>query len=120
MKITQLDHVAIHVADMEASRAFYVDMLGLEELPRPDFDFPGAWYAIGNHELHLIGDRNDEVHSHHRGTHFAVAVVDVEAVVAKLESCGIEYLRKLRPDGAKQIYIQDPDGHYMEFCQAPK
>jgi len=119
MKIEQLDHVAIHVADMEASRAFYVGMLGLEELPRPDFDFPGAWYLIGSHELHLIGDRELDANSHHRGTHFAVRVADVEEVVAKLESCGIEYLRKLRPDGAKQIYVQDPDGHWMEFCQPP-
>lgn len=120
MKILELDHVALHVADVEKSRAFYVKTLELTELPRPAFSFPGAWFAVGPHELHLIGNREDEVSSHHRGTHFAIRVADIEPVGEKLDSCGITYLRKHRPDGAKQIFFQDPDGHYVECCQPPE
>ena len=120
MNITQLDHVAIHVTDVEVSKAFYVGLLELRELPRPDFSFPGAWLAIGSHELHLIGDREVDANSHHRGTHFAVRVSEIEEVVAYLDAREIDYLRKFRPDGAKQVYVQDPDGHYMEFCEPPK
>ena len=119
MKIKQLDHVALHVADLDASRAFYAGVLQLSELPRPAFDFPGAWFALGTHELHLLGNREQEVNSHHRGTHFAVQVVDTDSVVQLLESSSIEFIRKVRPDGAKQIFVQDPDGHYVEFCQPP-
>lgn len=120
MKILELDHVALHVANVDNSKAFYRDVLELRELPRPDFDFPGAWFALGPHELHLIGNRRQEVHSHHRGTHFAVRVDDVEPIVQKLTSTGTEFIRKRRPDGAHQVFLQDFDGHYIEFCSPPK
>ena len=58
MKILELNHVAIHVADVERSSAFYRDVLRLEMIPRPAFDFPGAWFRLGAaQELHLIGRR---------------------------------------------------------------
>lgn len=120
MNILELDHVALHVADVEKSRDFYVKTMQLTELPRPNFDFPGVWFALGPHELHLIGNREEAVSSHHRGTHFAVRVSDIEPFAERLDECGIEYIRKHRPDGAKQIFFQDPDGHYAEFCQPAK
>lgn len=119
MKILQLDHVALHVADLAVSKTFYGETLQLQELPRPAFDFPGAWYSLGSHELHLLGNRTKVVNSHHRGTHFAVRVEDVDPVRLLLESASVEFIPKTRPDGAKQIFVQDPDGHYVEFCQPP-
>ena len=72
MKIKALDHVALHVQNLEYSVVFYGELLRLEPLPRPDFDFQGAWFRIGTRqELHLIADRHLPVHSHARGTHFA-------------------------------------------------
>jgi catechol 2,3-dioxygenase-like lactoylglutathione lyase family enzyme len=49
MKLTikALNHVAIYVADVEKSIQFYQNILGLEELARPAFDFPGAWFRLG-------------------------------------------------------------------------
>ncbi len=119
MKILKLDHVALHVADLEASKAFYGNVLKLPELPRPAFDFPGAWFELGTHELHLLGNRDKDVNSHHRGTHFAVQVEDTTTVKALLQSKGINFIGKVRPDGARQVFVQDPDGHYVEFCQPP-
>ena len=53
----RLDHGAILVADAERSRAFYVNGLGLTEVPRPaNFDFPGFWVAVGDQQLHVIGE----------------------------------------------------------------
>ena len=55
MNVTQLNHTAIPVADLERSRRFYQQVLGLRPIPRPPFDFPGAWFALGDGpELHLI------------------------------------------------------------------
>ena len=57
MKIYELNHVAIHVKDVEASCEFYRNVLRLEPIPRPAFTFPGAWFRLGdNQELHLIAN----------------------------------------------------------------
>lgn len=121
MKTTQLDHVALHVADVPASCAFYQNVLRLEPIPRPAFDFPGAWFRLGqSQELHLIGNRNQTVHSHHRGNHFALMVDDMDAWEDHFQHLAVEYLpRRTRPDGAFQIYIPDPDGHHVEMCTPP-
>lgn len=121
MQTTQLNHVALHVADVDASVAFYRDVLRLEPLPRPAFDFPGAWFRIGKEqELHLIGDRAAAVNSHHRGTHFAMLVDDMDAWQQHITASGVPHReRKWRPDGAEQIFVIDPDGHWVELCKLP-
>ncbi len=121
MKIVQLNHVALHVADVPRSVSFYRDVLQLESLPRPAFSFPGAWFRLGeDQELHLIGERTAEVVSHHRGNHFALMVDDIDAWEKHLGQQQAEHLpRKIRPDGAYQIFLKDPDGHYIELCTPP-
>ena len=121
MRFTQLDHVALHVADVERSCRFYREVLRLEPLPRPAFTFPGAWFRLGEtQELHLIGDRDREVHSHNRGNHFALQTDDFAAWEAHLQSVGVSPARRqTRPDGAQQMFLVDPDGHYIEVCSPP-
>ncbi|HTN76635.1 MAG TPA: VOC family protein [Pirellulaceae bacterium] len=120
MKILQLNHVAIHVADVEKSSHFYRDVLRLAEIPRPAFSFPGAWFRLGHdQELHLIGDRLEATVSHSRGNHWALMIDDMDACEADFQARNIAYLpRRTRPDGAYQIYLVDPDGHYIELCTA--
>lgn len=121
MKCKQLDHVALHVADLGKSRRFYATVIGLEEMPRPNFDFPGAWFRLGeSQELHLIGGRETDVSSHRRGTHFALLVDDIIEWEEHLRLQGADFQPpKSRPDGAVQIFLTDPDGHWVELCQAP-
>ena len=120
MRITQLNHVALHVADLEKSVRFYSEVLRLAPMPRPAFTFPGAWFRLGaDQELHLIGERTQEVVSHNRGNHFALLVDDMDDWEKYLQAQGVEFLpRRTRPDGALQIYLIDPDGHYVELCTA--
>lgn len=122
MKVHQLNHVAIHVQDVDASVRFYADVLCLDALPRPAFDFPGAWFQLGiDQELHLIGDRDLPVHSHHRGGHFALIVDQLDQWESHLDSMNATRLeRKIRPDGAHQVFVQDPDGHWVELCMLPQ
>ncbi len=120
MKILQLNHIALHVADVTRSTTFYRDVLGLELIPRPAFSFPGAWFRLGlDQELHLIGGRDADTQSHNRGNHWALMIDDMDAWEADFQARNIEYLpRRTRPDGAFQIYLIDPDGHYIELCTA--
>lgn len=123
LKVVELSHVALHVADVEVSVAFYRDVLCLPPMPRPEFDFPGAWFRLGEtQELHLIGDREQPVHLHHRGNHFALLVQDLDAWDSHLDDHGATRLpRRIRPDGAGQTFVKDPDGHWVELCvAAPK
>lgn len=121
MKTTQLNHVALHVQDVEASCDFYRGILQLESLPRPDFDFPGAWFLLGiDQELHLIGGRERESIGHNRGNHYALMVDDIDTWEQHLIAHEVEYLpRRIRPDGATQIFLKDPDGHVIELCTPP-
>lgn len=121
MKILELNHVAITVADVKRSCDFYERVLRLTSLPRPAFDFPGAWFRLGAaQELHLIGGRGEPAFSGSRGNHFALQVDDLMAWEQHLQSVGADYRpRKQRPDGAWQIFLRDPDGHYLELFTPP-
>jgi lactoylglutathione lyase len=121
MKIFELNHVAIHVKDVEVSCEFYRRVLQLEPMSRPAFTFPGAWFRLGpQQELHIIGDRTDPVFSHNRGNHFALRVDNLDQWEQHLQKAGAEYRpRKMRPDGAWQIFVRDPDGHSVELFTPP-
>ncbi len=120
MKVTQLNHIAIHVLDLQRSRAFYQEILGLEAISRPAFNFPGAWYRLGrDQELHLI-ERGGESASPPNERHYALMVDDIDAFAGFLESRGVPFRGpKPRPDGAQQIFLRDPDGHVIELCTPP-
>jgi lactoylglutathione lyase len=121
MKIFELNHVAIHVKDVEASCEFYSKVLQLPRLPRPAFTFPGAWFQLGeSQELHIIGERSEPVNAHNRGNHFALRVDNLDEWEQRLNKLGVEHLpRKTRPDGILQLFLRDPDGHVIELFTPP-
>src|SRR3954464_11190271 len=100
LSIRELLRVMIRVADLAASVRFYGEILGLRALPRPAFDFPGAWFALGQQELHLVADPKPPPgpKGHH---HFAIWVEDHAAAHRDLVHKGWPHLRgpQLRPDG---------------------
>lgn len=124
--LTGFDHITLVVADIEASRKFYVDILGLKEVQRPNFDFSGAWFQIGSTQIHVtLSDTNSglpgwadrQVTRLTRGHHFAFEVDDVHAAAESLTNMGItiESGPKQRPDGPTQIFVFDPDQHLVEL-----
>jgi lactoylglutathione lyase len=121
MKFHELNHVALHVEDVEKSCDFYENVLHLEKIPRPAFNFPGAWYLLGEaQELHLIGNRDQPVSSNSRGNHYALVVDDIDEWENYFRENEVTYEpRRTRPDGAYQIYVADPDGHTIELCTPP-
>lgn len=121
MEIEELNHVAIYVKDLVISYHFYHNLLELEPIPRPAFNFPGAWFRLGTHqELHLIANRQEEL-TLHRQHHFALKVRSAKQVEELLIKKEVEFTGpKPRPDGAIQIFIRDPDGYYIELFEFNK
>lgn len=119
-----IHHVSLVVTDVEKAKHFYGDILGFQQSDRrPDFDFPGVWYDIGETQLHLIVHEparslrgTNEVDS--RDGHFAIRVADVQAVLQRLRQHGIAYEDKPNSvTGWHQVFTTDPDGNVIEFNQ---
>jgi glyoxylase I family protein len=123
------DHVTLICADLEATRQFYVNVLGMSEVPRPAFKFPGLWFQLGNVQIHATqesqeagkagwANRGGKVVS--RGHHIAFAVDDVSEALKLVQSHGVRIASPLqeRPDGYKQVYLYDPDDHIVELVSA--
>lgn len=126
IQVNSFDHVTLICADLAATRKFYVDFLGMQEVPRPAFKFPGLWFQTGNVQIHATEESpeagpagwNEQKRSVvARGHHFAFAVDDVAQTLAAVEAHGIRVASPLqqRPDGFKQLYLYDPDGHLVEL-----
>lgn len=132
--LAHVDHVTLVVSDLDATRRFYCDALGMFEVPRPTFDFPGLWLHTqppksGEMVRALIhatlankqsgqagwGDRGGTRVT--RGHHIAFEVQDVVALYEFLQGKDIEIVSgpQHRPDGPTQIFVKDPDGHLIEF-----
>ena len=110
-----IHHVSINVTDVEAALAFYLNILELEQLPRPDLGFPGAWLKSGDQEIHLLGiDSGRPL----KEQHFAFAVTDADSVHAALTAEGFtpSSIRDI-PNICRQFFTHDPSGNMIEFNQ---
>jgi glyoxylase I family protein len=115
MELVGIAHVALPVSSLEKSLSFYEDVLGLSQAQRPDFGFPGAWLVLGPQQIHLmeLGPVTPD-----QRQHFAIQVTDAEAVADELEGRGVKAGRMFGLAAAgKQVFINDPDGHQIEFNQ---
>ena len=109
-------HVGLNVKDLKACRRFYVDVLGLEVLPRPDFGFPGAWLQSGNQQIHLL--QQAEFQDPLAGQHFAFEVADLDAAIEELRGLGVQVSDAFDiPDVGRQAFLHDPDGNGIELNQ---
>jgi catechol 2,3-dioxygenase-like lactoylglutathione lyase family enzyme len=115
MELRGIHHVNIAVADIEAARTFYCDVMGCTEVPRPDFGFPGLWLDAGGEQIHFM-QSNDAPRN---GDHFAFEVADLDAAVADLESKGVKVnkLEPAVPGAGKQAFLNDPWGNLLELNQ---
>jgi lactoylglutathione lyase len=121
----EFDHYAIFVDDLARSAEFYRTVLGLQEIADPFQDGRHIWFRVGrNQQVHIITPRGAETRPT-TDVHFAFRVSSVAEFAAHLASAGVDYGamkpdREIvtRPDGIRQIYFQDPDGHWLEANEA--
>ena len=107
-------HVSINVADVDAARSFYVDVLGLSpRSDRPDFGFGGAWLDAGAQQVHLIEAPGPD----DRGQHFALQVADIDATIVELRSAGTDVSDASPVGTGRQAFLHDPSGNLVELHQ---
>lgn len=121
LKVEDLHQVSIPVRDAEQSRAFYKSIPALDELERPSFDFPEAWFSLGDRQLHLIQNSDaitprgiNEIDS--RDGHFALRVRSYRETREHLIKLRMPFLDcTVNPKRWPQIYITDTDGNVIEL-----
>lgn len=115
------DHDAIQVKDVNASAKFYGEILGLKEIPNGGLPDHIRWFQLNNQiQIHLI--ESEELPEKQKGVHMALNTDKLREFMEFLNSRNIHFENwpgeagktNTRPDGVKQIYLQDPDGYWIE------
>ena len=120
MGITDLDHVNMRTAQLEAMTRFYQEVLGLEVGRRPPFSFNGTWLYCGEKAaVHLV-----EIEASRPAgggiEHFAFAAEGLAGFVERLRAAELDYELRTVPDfGIRQLHLRDPDGNHVEIAFAP-
>ncbi|CAJ1364817.1 unnamed protein product [Effrenium voratum] len=143
--LRRVNHLAIIVEDVGRSLAWYSDIIGFQQIQRPNFDRHGAWLSMGNIELHLIKGKPHTKRGQHPDDlivcHLALEVTDASAVLRRLEQMQqevkfeevwwrqnvsvptFETSRTAKfeshTDGegkVTQFFLEDPDGYWIEIC----
>lgn len=114
-----LQHVFIYVDDIEATRSFYVDVLGFREIPRHvgSGAGEGAWFDIGNGQMIHTSTRDGD--PERSGQHFALEVPDIDEAAKVFNETGVDFIRlNHTPGGGYQLILKDPSGNYIECNQS--
>src|SRR5689334_502660 len=114
-QFTQIDHCSVIITDVERSRKFYKELLGLREIHSPlTFDFVVIWFDLGNQHLHLLlKDKADTLSPRH----FALRVTDAAAARQYFQENGVATSETTLIHGADRFFINDPDGNRIEIIQ---
>ena len=120
------DHVALSVADLDTSAEFYESVFGLKEITNRANTDGIRWFSLGEgKELHLISVVKESVKLN-KAVHFALKTADFDGFLATLKAMAVEDSNfpgsvgevSVRADGIRQLYMQDPDGYWIEVNSA--
>lgn len=119
----KLDHINIVTSDLEAAVAFFDDILGLKQGPRPSFNSTGAWlYGDADTPALIHLNRGDET-SGPTGNldHVAFKGDDFDGLIEKLKSRDIECVNRVVPGtGIRQVFFMSPFGVKIEVDFDPE
>jgi catechol 2,3-dioxygenase-like lactoylglutathione lyase family enzyme len=130
MPITHMQHFMVLSKDLEQTRAFYCDVLGLRAGPRPPFRFDGLWIYAGDVACIHVALRSSydatsrtdanpaDPNAHGSGSvdHSAFAATDFDELVARFEKHGVRYrATKVPGKDLRQLFVFDPDGIQIEL-----
>ncbi len=128
MALNALNHYTIKPVDLEATRKFYSEILGLPVGDRPPLGFPGYWLYCGDvPTVHLVGPKAEDVGKPARRPgatglldHIAFSCTGLREIRARLADHGVGYTERVVPrDGQTQLFLYDPDGIAVELNFPP-
>ena len=115
------DHDALQVSDLEKAADFYKNVMGLEEISNAGLGDHIRWFQLNDKvQIHLI--ESEEEIQKNKGVHMAINTTKLREFMEYLKSQNVHFenlqgdkgTTNDRPDGVKQIYLQDPDGYWIE------
>ncbi len=131
MALRQLEHFLIQTTDLAATRDWYVDVLGMEVGPAPEFHFPVCWLYLGGTAVLHLAEGGDDVPdnrkaylgqqstaSHGSGVidHVAFNATRAKDMLAHFDARGIDYsTRRISDTGMLQVFLLDPNGVKVEL-----
>tara|TARA_Y100001960_G_C14691849_1_gene836788 strand:- start:1057 stop:1479 length:423 start_codon:yes stop_codon:yes gene_type:complete len=117
MAITALNHVNIVTQNLEATRKFYADIIGLIDGDRPSFQFPGAWLYIDEEAvIHLVGVEDQPEEGTGTIDHVAFEANGINDTIETLEGKEIPFhVRDVPGMEIRQIFLHDPNGVMIEL-----
>jgi catechol 2,3-dioxygenase-like lactoylglutathione lyase family enzyme len=120
ISVGKLDHYNVSTRKLGDTVRFYEDILGLENGPRPPFDFPGAWlYSEGHPVLHLNDiSPTDKPQRPDSGVidHVAFGSRGFEGMKQRLAQKGVEFRVNVVPNSTRrQIFLTDPNNVLIEL-----
>ena len=116
------DHDALLVEDLSRSAKFCSEVLGLEEIDNGGLPASIRWFQLKDSvQIHLI--ESEEIPATHKGVHMSLNTSELDKFMKFLQEQNIAFENwpgestntNTRPDGVKQIYLQDPDGYWIEI-----
>jgi len=117
MAILEVEHINVTTSDLEKTRRFYTEVLGMSEGARPPFSRPGAWMYLGDRAMvHISTGRVPTSQSSDAFDHIAFKANDLLSMRAHLKHCGVAFEEFSVPDRElHQIFIRDPEGMQIEL-----
>jgi catechol 2,3-dioxygenase-like lactoylglutathione lyase family enzyme len=127
MPLDALFHVAIKARDVDATRRFYVEVLGMTVDERPEVGFPGIWLRAGRDDhsamLHIYaGEAALEPHGEFATgsgavDHVAIAAHGYNEFCASFRRYGLQWRENVIPGaGLWQLFVYDPSGVLLELA----
>jgi catechol 2,3-dioxygenase-like lactoylglutathione lyase family enzyme len=132
MSVGSIEHVLVLSDDIESTREFHCRVVGLSVGDRPPLAFPGYWLYAGADSraacVHIAQRRAYAAHAAGLGLavperdpgvgpvdHVAFTAGDWDALMARLEHCGVAAVTNAVPGGPRQAFIEDPNGVRVEI-----
>ena len=118
--ILGVSHVNVTVPSAleTAAKHFYEALLGLAQIPKPEGTRQnmGAWYQLGDLQLHLSVE--DDVKNEVSDRHVCYQVLDIGAASLQFRNAGVEIIADGRPvRGQSRFFVRDPGGNLLEITQ---
>ena len=131
MPLSHIEHFLLQTADMEKTREWYVNVLGMRVGPNPDFKFPVFWLYLGDKDVVHVTEGGGKVSENRKRyvgqesqattgsgaiDHLAFRATGLRDMIAHLKALGIDFKqRQVDDQGLYQLFMFDPNGVKIEL-----